>query len=67
MADACDYAIVVNATNREAIAQGLADENFPAGKIFLAENFNMASAHLSQIVRAGDVVLYENDLPDAFK
>ncbi len=67
MADACDYAIVVNATNREAIAQGLADENFPAGKIFLAENFNMASAHLSQIVRAGDIVLYENDLPDAFK
>lgn len=67
MAGACDYAIVVNATNREAIARGLADEEFPGDKIFLADNFNEASARLSQIVRAGDVVLYENDLPDSFK
>lgn len=67
MAGTCDYAIVVNATNRAAIVQGLTDGRFPADKIFLAENFNDASAHLSRIVRAGDLVLYENDLPDSFK
>ena len=67
MAKSCDYAIVVNATNREAIKQGLDEENFETNRYFLADSLNQAHAHLALILKAGDVVLYENDLPDNFK
>ena len=63
----CDYAIVVNATNREAIKQGIEESGMDAGKVFYADSLNQAHVHLAQILRAGDVVLYENDLPDNFK
>ena len=67
IAKGCDYAIIVNATNREAIAGGIADEGFPADKVYKADNLADAHAHLATILRVGDVVLYENDLPDNFK
>ena len=67
MADAADYVMVVGTYNRDAILQGLAEGDMPEDKIFLAESFATAQARLIQIARAGDVVLYENDLPDTFK
>lgn len=67
IAAACDVAIVVNRTNREAIAQGLQDAEFPSRQTILADSFAEASAMLAQQLRAGDVVLYENDLPDSFR
>ena len=67
IARSCDYAIVVNATNREAIKSGIDEEGMPQGSYFLADSLNHAHAHLAQILKAGDVVLYENDLPDNFK
>ena len=67
IAQSCDYAIVVNETNREAIKGGIDEGGFPAEKVYLAANLTDAHAHLATILRAGDVVLYENDLPDNFK
>lgn len=67
MVDAADYVMVVGSYNRDAILAGLAEGGMPEEKIFLAESFIMAQARLVQIARAGDVVLYENDLPDTFK
>ena len=67
IATSCDYAIIVNAVNREAIKSGIDEGGLPAEKYFLADSLNHAHAHLAQILRAGDVVLYENDLPDNFK
>ena len=67
IAVSCDYAIVVNATNREAIKGGIDEGGMPQGSYFLADSLTHAHAHLAQILRAGDVVLYENDLPDNFK
>jgi UDP-N-acetylmuramoyl-tripeptide--D-alanyl-D-alanine ligase len=67
MAASCDYAIVVGAYNREAILAGLAEGGFEEKNIYTARDFADASAHLAGIVHAGDVVLYENDLPDTFK
>ena len=32
-----------------------------------AQNFAEATRQLQQVVAKGDVVLYENDLPDTFK
>ena len=67
IARCADYAIVVNATNRAAIAQGIQKGDMPAERYFLADNLNHAHAHLATMLKAGDVVLYENDLPDNFK
>ena len=67
IARCADYAIVVNATNREAIKQGIEEGGMPAEQYFLADTLNHAHAHLATILQAGDVVLYENDLPDNFK
>ena len=67
IARSCDYAIVVNATNREAILAGIQEGGMSEERYFLADSLNHAHVHLAQILKAGDVVLYENDLPDNFK
>lgn len=67
MAEAADYVMVVGSYNRDAILAGLAEGEMPEENIFLADSFLIAQARLVQIARAGDVVLYENDLPDTFK
>jgi UDP-N-acetylmuramoyl-tripeptide--D-alanyl-D-alanine ligase len=67
MASAADYVMLVGTYNRDAILSGLAEGGMPEEKIFVADSFVMAQARLVQIARAGDVVLYENDLPDTFK
>ena len=67
IATSCDYAIIVNATNRDAIKSGIDEGGLAEEKYFLADSLNHAHARLAQILRPGDVVLYENDLPDNFK
>ena len=67
IAEAADIAIVVNLTNREALLAGLADKEFPKEQTFEASSLDEALAYLAKILKAGDVVLYENDLPDSFK
>lgn len=66
-AQCCDYIIVVNATNREAIKSGIEEQGSTRDKLYLADSLQQAHAHLATILQAGDVVLYENDLPDNFK
>lgn len=67
IADSCDYAIIVNETNRKAITNGIEEKGFPGNKYFMAATLNEAHTHLAGIIKFGDVVLYENDLPDNFK
>lgn len=67
IAVSCDYAIIVNTVNREAIKSGIEEGGLPAEKYFLADSLNHAHQQLAKILRPGDVVLYENDLPDNFK
>lgn len=63
----CDAVFVVNEVNRRAICEGLADGGYPAERTHVVASFAEASAALAAIMRTGDVVLYENDLPDSFK
>ena len=67
IAASADIAIVVNRTNRDAILTGVQEAGMEKQHIILADSFAEASARLATIMRAGDVVLYENDLPDSFK
>ena len=67
IAAAADIAIVVNRVNRDAIVEGLGEAGFSAEKTIQTDSFAEASAYLATTMRAGDVILYENDLPDSFK
>lgn len=61
-----DVAIIVGGYNRDAILTGIEDAGFK-GKIHAVDSFNDAQQTLRSIAKPGDVVLYENDLPDTFK
>ena len=67
IAEAADIAIIVNLTNRAALTAGLADKEFPQEQIIEVASLGEALTYLTSILQVGDVVLYENDLPDSFK
>ncbi len=60
-------AYIVNEVNRQAITEGLRECSYPEERIHVVATFAEASARLAATMRTGDVVLYENDLPDSFK
>ena len=62
-----DGVYVVNEVNRVAITEGLAESGYPASQVECVASFVEAMAALQPKLKAGDVVLYENDLPDSFK
>ena len=62
-----DIAIVVGEYNRKALTEGILSTGFDESKLIEADSFQEAQRHLAAILTAGDVVLYENDLPDTFK
>ena len=62
-----DGVFVVNEVNREAITTGLSEGGYDSAKIATVASFQEAMAALQPQLKTGDVVLYENDLPDSFK
>jgi UDP-N-acetylmuramoyl-tripeptide--D-alanyl-D-alanine ligase len=67
MANSCDLAIIVGKYNREAILEGLHNGEMPEEAIKPVDSFAEAQALLSKTLKVGDIILYENDLPDTFK
>ncbi len=66
LAGVCDYVIIDSAINYDAISSGLVFAGFDENKIIQAASLNQAVELLSKIVKDGDVVLFENDLPDNY-
>jgi len=66
IANVCDHTILVGPKQTKPIQDGLAEANYPTEKLTIAQNLKAAFASLNQMVEEGDVVLLENDLPDAF-
>ena len=66
MASVCDYVIIDSLINYDAISSGLIFAGFDESKIMQAVSLNQAVELLSKIVSDGDVVLFENDLPDNY-
>lgn len=62
-----DKAIIVNKYNRQAIVEGLKDGGFKEEDMYCVDSLDQAVVQLGAICSQGDVVLYENDLPDTFK
>jgi UDP-N-acetylmuramoyl-tripeptide--D-alanyl-D-alanine ligase len=66
-ATVCDYCIIDSAVNKEALFAGLEFGKFDTSKILFADNLSSAVNLLNGITKPGDVVLFENDLPDNYK
>lgn len=65
-AAAADVVIVVGQYNHDAIMDGIAQAGGKA-QALAAPTFDQAQSMMLGMAQAGDIVLYENDLPDTFK
>ena len=65
-ADVCDLVILVGPTRTRPILDGLKAVEYPSQQIIVALNLEEVKQHLATQVTAGDVVLFENDLPDNY-
>jgi UDP-N-acetylmuramoyl-tripeptide--D-alanyl-D-alanine ligase len=66
MSSVCDYVFLIGPKHTKPIYNGLADGGFPIQNIFVARTLDEASAMMGGMLQAGDVVLFENDLPDNY-
>ncbi|MGI8713817.1 MAG: UDP-N-acetylmuramoyl-tripeptide--D-alanyl-D-alanine ligase [Solirubrobacteraceae bacterium] len=62
----CDRVILVGPQRTRPIAAGLRAEGFDPEGIDVVRDIAGATAVLGRMTRAGDVVLFENDLPDMY-
>lgn len=63
----CDIAFIVGQYNRDAIVEGIREAGFDENNLYMVDSFAEAQKKLTPLLRSGDTVLYENDLPDTFK
>ena len=66
MAKCVDIAILVGIKRSEPIVEGLREEKFDDMNIHVVPDLKAATAKLAEISRQGDVILFENDLPDNY-
>lgn len=66
IAKVCDKVILIGTKRTEPIAKGLRDAKFPQENLIVVNTLAEGTAALGQITRVGDVVLFENDLPDSY-
>ena len=66
LARVADFVIINGITNFDAISSGLVFAGFDPDKILRAGSTKQAVEVMSKYSTAGDVVLFENDLPDNF-
>jgi UDP-N-acetylmuramoyl-tripeptide--D-alanyl-D-alanine ligase len=60
-----DVVFLIGEKRTEKIYKGLIDSNFE-GKIFIVEDLNEVIEKFKTFLQPGDVVLFENDLPDNY-
>lgn len=65
-AKVCDLVILVGDETTEPILDGLKHENYPEQQIHKVKNLAEVQLQLAKNLKAGDVVLFENDLPDNY-
>lgn len=63
MADSVDIAILVGRKHTQPIVEGLKEAGFPQENTYVVGSLEESTTLLHSMMRAGDVVLYENDLP----
>ncbi len=62
----CDLAILVGPARTVPIREGLVSGGMDPASVHVVRDIAAATALLGRLTRAGDVVLFENDLPDTY-
>jgi UDP-N-acetylmuramoyl-tripeptide--D-alanyl-D-alanine ligase len=65
-ATVCDLAILVGPTRTAPIREGLVASGMHSTSVHVVRDIAEATTLLGRLTRAGDVVLFENDLPDTY-
>ena len=64
----CDYIVLVGSAGRvHPLKVGLKEAGFAADRCFEASSLAQAQAHLATYNKPGDIILFENDLPDLYQ
>ena len=66
MADKVDVAVLVGKKHTLPIQKGLAESGFAAENMHVVSSLEEAVAVVNGLIRPGDTVMYENDLPDHY-
>ncbi len=66
LANHADIVIVIGKHNAEMIINGLLESGMDRENIKFASSLNKGNKILNEIMKEGDVVLFENDLPDNY-
>lgn len=66
MAKCVDIAILVGADRSKPIEDGLLENGFNNMNIYVVASLEEATKKLTTLTKSGDVILFENDLPDAY-
>jgi len=66
IAEVADKVIVVNEINRTSILDGLKSQKFDDKSIFTVANLEEAKSVYAGLLKSGDVLLIQNDLPDNY-
>lgn len=64
--ESVDVAVVVGRYNRDALVSGILSTDFDKKNLHIVDSFADSQVLLGKILKSGDTVLYENDLPDSF-
>jgi len=62
----CDHVILVGPERTKPIAEGLLAGGFAPDRIHVVASRDAATARLGTLLQPGDVLLWENDLPDTY-
>ena len=65
-AEVCDLVILVGPTRTAPIAEGLVAAGMGPDSVHMVRDIAQATALLARLTRPGDVILFENDLPDTY-
>ena len=62
----CDYVVLVGPRQTLPLREGLHESGFSDSRILVARHSDEVADRLKEIVRPGDILLYENRLPDTY-
>lgn len=66
IAEICDIVILVGKNRTQPIYDGLMKKGYDKNNIYVVNSTNDSTKIIKSITKQGDIILYENDLPDTY-
>lgn len=62
----CDFVFLVGPKRTRAIYEGLKESGFNESRIYVEKNLKGVTESFAEVLKSGDIILFENDLPDNY-